>query len=116
MNFQPSAPSRPAGLVTLVIALTGVLGFLAGGHATEVNLLRIPNGGIQPQVVVDAKRVVHIVYLGGEPKAADVFYVRLEPGQKNFPEPLQVNHERGSAIALGTIRGAQLALGRNGRV
>jgi hypothetical protein len=37
-------------------------------------------------------------------------------GQTNFSAPLRVNSRPGSAVALGTIRGAQLALGRNGRV
>jgi hypothetical protein len=82
----------------------------------SVALCRTPNDGIQPQAVTDAQGVVHLIYLKGDPKAADVFYLRLEADQTNFSAPLQVNTQPGSAIAIGTIRGARLALGRNGRV
>ncbi len=84
--------------------------------AATVSLQRVPEGGLQPQVVTDNKGVVHLVYLKGEPRACDVFYARLESGAAKFSAPLRVNSEPNSAIAIGTIRGAQLALGRNGRV
>src|SRR5262249_61925015 len=44
------------------------------------------------------------------------FYVRREAGKTAFSSPLKVNSQAGSAIATGTIRGGQLALGKNGRV
>lgn len=81
-----------------------------------MQLLRVPDGGIQPQAAVDARGVVHLIYFKGEAKAGDLFYVRQEPGQATFSWPIQVNSQPASAIAVGTIRGAQLALGRNGRV
>ncbi len=84
--------------------------------APRVELVRVPNGGIQPQAMVDGKGAVHLIYFKGEAKAGDIFYVRQEPGQEGFSKPIQVNSQRGSAIAVGTIRGAQLALGRNSRV
>jgi hypothetical protein len=86
------------------------------GEATKVNLVRTPNGGIQPQALADAKGTVHLIYFKGEPKAGDIFYVRRQPGEETFSEPVQVNHLSGSAIAIGTIRGAHVALGRNGRM
>src|SRR5205823_3093564 len=39
-----------------------------------------------------------------------------DPGHGEFVPPVRVNSEPGTAVAVGTIRGAQLALGRNGRV
>jgi len=48
--------------------------------------------------------------------AGDIFYVRREAGEATFTEPVRVNSHPGSAIAMGTIRGAQLAIGQNGRV
>lgn len=83
-------------------------------ESDKVKLVRVPDGGIQPQAVVDAKGVVHLVYFKGEAKADDLFYVRQ--GLEGFSKPIQVNSKPGSGIAVGTIRGAQLALGRNGRV
>jgi hypothetical protein len=59
--------------------------------------------------------VVHLIYFKGEAKAGDIFYVRQTPDRDAFSDPLRVNSEPASAIAVGTIRGAQLAVGRNGR-
>jgi hypothetical protein len=82
----------------------------------NVTVTRVPNGGIQPDVAVDARGVVHMVYLLGEPGAANVFYVRSRDGGKTFAPAVRVNSQDGSAIATGTIRGAQIALGRDGRI
>ncbi len=104
-------------IIRSLILTVWSLGWLAGSAsaATTVTLMRAPEGGIQPQSVVDAQGVVHLIYLKGDPKATDVFYVHQEPGQ-GFSTPLRVNSQAGSAIAIGTIRGAQLALGQGGRV
>ncbi len=83
--------------------------------ATQVTLLRTPQGGIQPQAVVDEHGAVHLIYLKGDPAAADIYYVRQEAGRETT-QPLRVNSQAGSAIAIGTIRGAQVALGKNGRL
>jgi hypothetical protein len=88
----------------------------ARGVGPEVKLLRVPNGGVQPQAIVDAKGTLHLVYLKGEAKACDVFYCSRLVGAADFSAPLRVNSTPGSAIAIGTVRGAQLALGRNGRI
>lgn len=84
--------------------------------SARVQLVRTPNGGLQPQTFVDGKGTVHLLYFKGEAKGGDVFYVQRSSGAKEFSKPLQVNTIAGSAIAVGTIRGAQLALGKNGRV
>jgi hypothetical protein len=83
---------------------------------TEVTLLRVPDKGIQPQVAVDGKGTVHLIYFSGDPAHGDIFYVRSETGGDKFSRPLRVNSGAGSAIAIGNIRGAHLALGKNGRV
>src|SRR5262249_46685169 len=79
-------------------------------EAQRVTLLRTPGGGIQPQAAVDSKGVVHLIYYKGDPGGGDVFYVRQKPGMETFSKPIQVNSQSGSAIAAGTIRGAQLAV------
>src|SRR5215469_13597048 len=81
----------------------------------KVTLLRTPDKGIQPQTVVDAKGVVHMIYFAGEPGHGDNFYVRSDDGEK-FSRPLRVNSHADSAIAVGNIRGAHLAVGKAGRV
>ena len=96
------------------------LGFAAfAPHAQQaaetVKLVRTPNSGIQPQAVMDERGTLHLIYLAGDPAASDVFYICRAPG-KDFTVPMRVNSQPGSAIAVGTIRGAQIALGKNGRV
>src|SRR5438045_2687504 len=70
-----------------------------------VVVLKVPDGGLQPQAIVDAKRVIHLIYLYGDPAAADIGYVRKAPGDRQFSEPIRVNDQPGSAIAVGTVRG-----------
>jgi hypothetical protein len=82
---------------------------------TKVTVLRVPQEGLQPQTVVDRDGTVHLVYFRGDPHHGDLFYVRSRDGVA-FPEPIPVNSRPGSAIAVGNIRGAHLAVGRGGRI
>src|SRR5438445_3830263 len=99
----------------LTLVLLTAIGRASDGTA-QVRLLRTPGSGIQPQAAVDAKGVVHLIYFKGDPKGGDIFYLRREPGQQDFSKPMQVNSQAHTAMAMGTIRGAQLAVGKNGRV
>lgn len=82
----------------------------------DVTLVRIPEGGIQPQLALDERGTLHLLYFRGDAAAGDLFYARQSPGDAGFGPSIQVNHRRGSAMAMGTIRGGQLAVGENGRV
>jgi hypothetical protein len=86
----------------------------AAAQPSKVTLLRVPSGGIQPQVVREGNGTIHMVYFKGKPAGGELFYVRSDDGEK-FSEPLRVN-SRPNAMAIGNIRGAQLAVGRSGRV
>jgi hypothetical protein len=116
--------STRAILVASVLAIGGFSGsprplFAAAGGVPdppEVVLLRTPGEGIQPQAVSDQSGVVHLIYFKGEPSGGDLFYVRSKPGKPEFSKPIRVNSQPGSAVAAGTIRGGQLALGRDGRI
>lgn len=101
---------------TAVLFSVIIIGGLAHAEGKPPILLRTPNGGIQPQALTDARGVLHLVYLRGDPGEADVYYVRREAGSETFSAPIRVNSQPGSAIAIGTIRGAQIALGNNNRV
>jgi hypothetical protein len=83
--------------------------------AAEVILSRVPGGGLQPQALVGRDGTLHLVYFQGEPKAGDLFYVRRTPGSTAFTTPTRVNSEPSSAIAIGTIRGPQIVLGKGDR-
>jgi hypothetical protein len=81
-----------------------------------VTVRRVPDAGVQPQAAADPRGAVHLVYFRGEPAHGDAFYIRSRDGGSSFSKPIQVNSVQGSVIATGTVRGAQLAVGRNGRV
>jgi RNA polymerase sigma factor (sigma-70 family) len=100
-------PEVPAGAVSTKAA--------EGERHDNVVRLRVPNHGIQPQVAVDSRGGVHLLYFKGDPAAGDLFWARSEDGI-TFKHPIRVNREPGSAVAIGNIRGAHLALGKNGRV
>ncbi|MES2598158.1 MAG: hypothetical protein V4662_22680 [Verrucomicrobiota bacterium] len=87
-------------------------------HASQaqVKVEAVPEGGIQPQVLVDAKGTVHLVYLKGDPKACDLRYTHRAVTDKAWADPIAVNSTPASAVGTGTIRGAQLALGRENSV
>jgi len=83
---------------------------------TSVALVRVPDRGVQPQTAVDPEGTLHLIYLGDEPGASNVYYVRKPAGSERFSRPMRVNSQPGSAIAIGSIRGAHLALGKANRV
>ena len=85
-------------------------------ETARVTLVRTPDGGIQPQAAIDSQGIVHLIYYKGEAGAGDIFYVRQGPKEREFSKVMRVNSQSGSAIAAGSIRGAQLAVGKNGRV
>ena len=88
----------------------------ATSPAVHVRAMRAPNDGIQPQAVVDADGTVHLIYFKGQPRAGNVYYVKSTAAAVSFSKPLQVNSHPNSAVAIGTVRGAQMTLGRRGRV
>ncbi|MGH9325754.1 MAG: hypothetical protein ACRD2B_03565 [Terriglobia bacterium] len=81
-----------------------------------VRLIRVPNGGIQPQVAVDARETLHLIYFKGDPSHGNIFYVHSKDWGRSFSRPMRVNSKLGTAVALGTIRGAHIAVGKSGRV
>lgn len=86
-------------------------GALAAEAAPPV-LLRLPSGGLQPQAVVDTAGGLHLLFFAGEPGGGDLFYQHRQPGAEAFAAPVPVNSRPRSAIAVGTIRGGHLAVGR----
>ena len=80
-----------------------------------IHLLRTPNNGIQPQTVLERDGVLHMIYFTGDASAGEIEYVRRPPGGKDFSQPIRVNSQPASAVAIGAVRGPQMAVGRNGR-
>lgn len=102
-------------LLRLFLAIAGLgLGASRACAAADVEVLRIPDGGVQPQTVVTPEGTVHLMFLRGQEGTSDVWYARRPRDATSFTPPQQVNSQPGSAVAVGTIRGAQFALDTSG--
>jgi hypothetical protein len=113
--MSTTALSKNLGAILGVFLVATVPNPQAAEPAAKVTVLRVPQGGIQPQVVADAAGTIHLIYFRGDPRQGDLFYARSRDGA-TFSEPIPINSQPGSAIAIGNIRGAHLAVGKNGRV
>jgi hypothetical protein len=98
------------GLMTLCLCA------LSLAAEPEITPLRTPEGGIQPVAETSRNGAVHLLFFKGDPGGGDLFHTVREAGAKHFASPVRVNSRDGSALAIGTIRGAQMALGRDGHV
>jgi hypothetical protein len=93
------------------------LGSAAGASPSpEVIVLRTPDDGIQPVAEADTAGNVHLLYFRGEPAHGNLFYTVRRQGADQFEPAVRVNTQDDCAIAIGTIRGAQLAIGRDGYI
>ena len=107
----------PCLLPRLVVIFLCSIGLRSAfAESARVTLERTPDDGIQPQAVTDNKGGIHLIYYRGSAQSGDLFYVRQFSGEKTFSKPIRINQGIGSATAAGTIRGAQVAIGRNGRI
>ena len=82
---------------------------------TKVKLVKAPDNGIQPNVIVDAAGVAHLIYYKGDASSGNIFYRKKESGG-GFSTPIPINTIPGSAVSMGTIRGAKFALDNDSRV
>ena len=104
-------------MLTALVLVGSLLGCSVQARSPEVTLVKTPHGGIQPQSAVSPRSgTIHLIYFKGDPLAGDIFYVHKETGAQEFSKPMRVNSQAGSAIAAGTIRGAQIAVGKDERV
>jgi hypothetical protein len=115
MSIMPSRHAMSL-LLLATLAAADVAPDAAEAPAPAVSLLATPDLGIQPQALMDSRGTLHLIYFRGLPGSGDLFYVRRPAGAPAFSAPLRVNSESGTAIATGTVRGGQIALGRNGWV
>src|SRR5436309_930288 len=76
---------------SFLISSASSAALLAGDEQRNVHSLKTPNRGVQPQAVVDSRGVIHLVYLYGDPAAADIGYVRKGPNDETFSAPIRVN-------------------------
>lgn len=81
----------------------------------RVEMLSAPEQGIQPRALVDGKGVLHVLWYAGSAKGGNLFHATRQ-ADKTWSAPVKVNSIPDSAVAAGTIRGAQFAMGRDGHL
>lgn len=101
--------------IRLVLAIWLGAAIAAAAPPPAVHLMRVPNGGLQPQVAVDGAGQIHLVYFTGDAAHGSLFYVTSSDGGAHFSAPVPVN-QHPDAMATGNMRGAHLALGPRGEV
>ncbi len=107
---------HPWNQTWLVVATLAVRALVATAAEPGVKVERVPESGLQPSALVDSTGRVHLVYLTGDPKAADLRYVTRADAKAEWSSPVTVNSQPGSAIAIGTVRGPRMALGKDNSV
>jgi hypothetical protein len=109
ISRRQAALACAGGLASFGIRRSAVAG-------PRVRVTRVPQGGLQPQTVLDQRGILHLVYYTGDARKGNLFYVHSADYGATFSRPIPVNRSPETAIAAGTIRGAQLAVGKAGRV
>lgn len=103
-------------LGSICLGVVAAANLSKGPSGNQVSLQRVPNAGIQPQLLADNAGTLHLLYYAGDPAHGDLYYARSSDAGHTWSSPLRVNSSPGAALALGTIRGGQLAIGKMGRV
>jgi hypothetical protein len=99
----------------LPLAITVAAATNAIASPPNVEVLRLPDHGMQPRIALADDGSIHLTYLTGHPQSSDVQYQRRPAEAPAFSAPVRVNSESGSAIASGAVRGCDIAL-ENSRV
>lgn len=118
MFWKPIHVWMTSAFVVAAIAGTTIPHSPEPRGAAPVILLRLPDGGIQPQAAVDSRGIVHVVFFKGKPEAGDLYYYRYpaNSGPESATQPIRVNSRPETAMATGTIRTEQIAIGQGDRL
>ena len=118
---------RPGTLLPLLLALLAPPGGAQEGKDEKLgakNLVqlpegfvrewKLPDGGRRPSVMRASDGAIHLVYLSGEPAAADLWYRVSRDGGESFSEALRVNAREKSADFGESVQGPSLSVGEDG--
>jgi hypothetical protein len=98
------------------LLLSGISASAGLLNNSDISLVRVPNDGIQPQAIMDRAGIVHLLYYSGDAVHGNLFYVKSSDAGLTWSAPSRVNSVIGTAVAAGTIRGGQMAIGKSGRI
>lgn len=95
----------------LAAMMASVCAVSAEPGPTRVHVIKAPTGCFVPDVVMDAKGVLHMVYALNR----NAYYVRSTDNAATFTPPVQVNSDGTVEFKMGE-RGSKLAVGSDGAV
>lgn len=101
------------GLMFFIVAAFFVSAPLSAADSTSapVHVIHAPDNSLVPDVILDAKGVLHMVYGLGD----HAWYVRSTDNGRTFTRPVAVNSEGQVSLKMGE-RGPKLAVGSNGSI
>ncbi len=105
-------PPRILSLATIGVLVECL--WVGAAALDDISWIRLPEGAMQPELVRDRTGHLQAVWLSGPAGASDVQVADLGTEGRLTTPPLRVNSQPGSAIAMGTIRGARMAVGSDG--
>ncbi len=79
------------------------------GKPPSVGIVQVPDGGFVPDVVMDARNVLHMVYAHNR----NAYYVQSADNGATFSPPVRINAEGTVEFKMGE-RGPKLSVGRDG--
>jgi hypothetical protein len=80
-------------------------------HPQDVTTLRVPNEGQNPELAIDARGILHLVYGRGN----DAWYTQSANRGRTWREPVKINSHP-AIVTVGGERGPRLALGKEGTI
>jgi hypothetical protein len=86
------------------------------GPARTVSHPSLPGNAIQPKTLAGVDGRARVVYFPGKAGGGNLFFSVQRPEEATFANPIRVNSTPGTAVATGTIRGAQIAADGDGRI
>jgi len=76
---------------------------------------RVMEGGIEPQLCVDSRGFIHILYFKGSDKGGDLTYCLSKDQGATFQRKIRVNSKEKSVTCIGAVRGPRMAIDEQGR-
>ena len=64
--------TRRQALLTCAASLSGLSAEKPSSVAERIRLLRVPEGGLQPQMAIDERGLLHLVYYTGDAHQGDL--------------------------------------------
>lgn len=83
------------------------------GTDERVRLVKLPAGALQPEAQLTSRGEIELLWFAGDPAGGDLFVASSRDGGATLAGTRRVNGDKSRALALGTVRGARLAVGRD---